>query len=64
MLVGSDVCVPVVFVWEETGVPGGDPPVWLGDYMTIPHADAGYWTRVAPVKGERVTNTPTSQPHL
>jgi len=21
MLVGTDVCVPVVFVWEETGVP-------------------------------------------
>jgi len=27
MLVGTDVCVPVVFVWEETGVPGGNPPV-------------------------------------
>ena len=22
MLVGTDVCVPVVSVWEETGVPG------------------------------------------
>ena len=27
MLVGTDVCVPVVFVLEETGVPGGSPPV-------------------------------------
>jgi len=22
MLVGTDVCVQIVFVWEETGVPG------------------------------------------
>ena len=27
MLVGTDVCVRMVFVWEETGVPGGNPPV-------------------------------------
>ena len=27
MLVGTDVCVQMVFVWEETGVPGGNPPV-------------------------------------
>ena len=27
MLVGTDVCVLVVFVWEETGVPGGNPAV-------------------------------------
>ena len=25
MLVGTDVCVRMVFVWEETGVPGGNP---------------------------------------
>jgi len=25
MFVVTDVCVPVVFVWEETGVPGGNP---------------------------------------
>ena len=25
MLGGTDVCVPVVFVWKETGVPGGNP---------------------------------------
>ena len=37
MLVGTDVCVRMVFVWEETGVPGGKPPVWLGDHMTISH---------------------------
>ena len=29
MLVGTDVCVPVVLVQEKTGVPGGNPPVWL-----------------------------------
>ena len=40
MLVGTDVCVPVVFVCEETGVPGGYPPVWLGNHMIISHADA------------------------
>ena len=27
MLVGTDVCILVVFVWEETGAPGGNPPV-------------------------------------
>jgi len=27
MLVGTDVGVRMVFVWEETGVPGGNPPV-------------------------------------
>ena len=27
MLVGTDVWVRMVFVWEETGVPGGNPPV-------------------------------------
>ena len=30
MLVGTDVCVRMVFVWEETGVPGWNPPVLLG----------------------------------
>jgi len=35
MLVGTtDVCVRMVFVWEETG---GNTPVWLGDHMTISH---------------------------
>ena len=62
MFVGTDICVPVVFVWEETGVPGGNPPVWLGDHMTISHADAGYWTRVAAMRGELVTTTPARQP--
>ena len=55
MLVGTDDCVPLVFVWEETGVPGGNPPVWLGDHMAISHADAVYSTRVAAVRVERVT---------
>jgi len=27
MLVGTDVCVRMVLVWEETGVHGGNPPV-------------------------------------
>ena len=61
MLVGTDVCVPVVFVWEETGVPRGNPPVWLDDHMTIAHADAGYWTQVAAVRGEHVTTMPARQ---
>ena len=26
MLVGTDVCVPLVFVWEASGAPGGNPP--------------------------------------
>ena len=39
MLVGTDVCVRMVFVWEETGVLGGNPPVWLGDHMTISHVE-------------------------
>ena len=62
MLVGTDVCVRMVFVWDETGVPGGNPPVWLGDHMTISQADAGYWTRVAAVRGEGVTTAPARQP--
>ena len=58
MLVGTDVCVRVVFVWEETGVPGGNPPVWLGDHMTISQADAEYQTQVAGVRGECVNTAP------
>jgi len=27
MLVDTDVCVRMVFVWEETGIPEGNPPV-------------------------------------
>ena len=52
MLFGTDVCVRMVFVWEETRVPRGNPRVWLGDHMTNSHADAGYWTRVAAVRDE------------
>ena len=62
MLVGTDVCVRMFLVWEETGVPGGNPPVWLGDYMTISHADAGYRTWVAAVRGECVNTAPARQP--
>ena len=62
MLVATDVCVPMVFVWEETRVPGGNPPVWLGDHMTISHADAGYRTLVAAVRGECVNTAPAKQP--
>ena len=54
MLVDTDVCVWMVFVWEENGVTGGNPPVRLGDDMTISHADAGYRTRVAAVRSECV----------
>ena len=61
MLVGTDVCVRVVFVWEETGVPGGNPPVWLGDHMTISHAHTGYQTLVAAVRGEYVNTAPVRQ---
>ena len=42
MLVGTDNCVQMVFVWEGTGVPAGNPPFWLGDHMTISHANVGY----------------------
>ena len=62
MLLFTDVCVRMVFVWEETGVPGGNPPVWLGDHMTISHADAGYQIRVVAVRGECVNNAPVRQP--
>ena len=27
MLTGTDVCVRMVFVWGQTGVPGRNPPV-------------------------------------
>ena len=62
MLVGTNVCVRMVFVWEETWVPGGNPPVWLGAHMTISHADAGYRTRVAAVGGECVNTASAKQP--
>ena len=34
MLVGTDVCVQIVFVWKETAVPGRNPPARLDDHMT------------------------------
>ena len=38
-LVGTDVCVWMVFVWEKTRVPGGNPPVWLGDHMPFTYSN-------------------------
>ena len=43
------------FVWEETWVPGGNSPIWLGDHMTIPHANAGYRARFAAVSASVLT---------
>jgi len=42
MLVDTDVCVRMVFVWEETGVLVGNPRALPGDHMTISHSDVGY----------------------
>ena len=61
MLVGTDVCVRMVFLWEEAGVPGENPHVWLGDHMTISHADAGFRTRVAAVRVECVNASQTAE---
>ena len=38
MLVDTDVCVRVVFVWEKTGVPGGNSLAQFGDHMASSHA--------------------------
>ena len=62
MLAGTDVCVRMLIVWEETGVSGGNSPVWIGNHMTISHADAGYRTQVAAVSGECVYTAPARQP--
>jgi len=40
-------------VWEETWVPLGNWPVQLGDHNNNLHADAGYHTQVAVVRGMR-----------
>ena len=64
MLVGTDDWVRMVLMWEETGVTGGNPPVWLGDHMTISHADAEYRTRVAAVRGECVNTAPARQTRM
>ena len=61
MLVGTDVCILGVFMWEEIGIPGGNPTVWPGDHMTISLAEGWYWTRVAAVRDERFTTTPARQ---
>ena len=43
MLDGTNVCVRVVSVWEETGLPEGNPAARLGHHMAILHAEKG-WT--------------------
>ena len=43
MLVGTNVCVRVVSVWEETGIPEWNPAARLGHHMAILHAEEG-WT--------------------
>jgi len=42
MLVGTDVCVRMIFVWEETIMPGGNPPVttWPS-HMPTPDIEPG-----------------------
>ena len=51
----QDVCIGMVFVWEETGVPAGNPPVWLDVQMTISRTDAGYRTCVAAWEASSLT---------
>jgi len=46
MLIGTDVCVRMVFVWE----------------VTTSHADTEYQTRVAEVRGECVNTAPARKP--
>ena len=41
MVIGPDVRIPLVFMWEETGVPLRNPPARLSDHMTISHATLG-----------------------
>ena len=60
MLVGTDVCVRMVLVWKETGVPRGNPPVWLSDQMTISHADVSYWTWASMLKLRQPDSLSTS----
>ena len=57
MLVGTDVCVRMFLVWEETGVPGGNPPVWPHDHLKCRR-------RVSNLdhSGECVNTAPARQP--
>ena len=52
MLVDTDVCVRMVFRV------GGN----LSDLVTTSHANAGYQTRVAAVRGKCVNTAPARQP--
>ena len=53
------VYVCVVFMWEETGV---NPPVWVGNHMTMSDADARYRSWVAAVRDKSITSAPVRQP--
>ena len=37
MVVGTDVCVCVVFLFGDIVLPGGNSPAQLDDHMTISH---------------------------
>ena len=53
------------FRWSSCGrKPEYSEVTHPSDHMIISHADAGYWTRVAAVIGERVTLTPARQQYL
>ena len=41
LLVGTDVCISVVCMWEKTRVPRGNQPVQLSNHITISHASPG-----------------------
>ena len=52
MLIGTDGCVCVVFMWEETRVTQRKPTWCPHDHLTC---DAGYQTNVAAARGESFT---------
>ena len=41
MVVGTDVCVCVVFLFGDIVLPGGNSPAQLDDHMTISHVMMG-----------------------
>ena len=59
--VDIELAEQVVVVRRKPEYLGGNPPVWLGDHMTISHADVGYHTWVETVRGEMVTTAPARQ---
>ena len=48
----------VLYMWEETGVPGGNPRVRAGDHHTLSHTTKEIRSRVALVRSESATRTP------